>query len=330
MSRFVDIDLSRLPVPDAITFPDYEVTLAGRMADLTTRLTEKDINYDVGGLETSPLKITEEHASYYDILLTSRVNDAVRATLLSSAEKSDLDHKAAEFGVVRRVVTPADPTANPPTEAVMEDDDILRRRRQLAPEALSTAGPAGAYVFHGLASHPHVANVKAYGPESLLCEPGEVLLVFASNQGDAIPTDQLLDSAAEYLDARIINYAVTPQRVREVSDDKDQRPLTDKVIVEACTGLDYSVDVVLKVPPGPGIEIIRAEAEKALLEELASRRKIGFPVYGSAVTAAVHVEQVEDTDITITVDGNPVEDVVPDQKQLARVTNVNVTAEVVS
>ncbi|EEE45351.2 baseplate assembly protein [Roseibium alexandrii] len=336
MNRFVDIDLSRLPVPDALTPLDHDGTLTGRISDLKYRFDQAEIPWQVGGLKANPLVIVEEHATTYDLNHVAMVNDAVRGTLLASAGGADLEHKAAEFGVVRQVLVPADPDANPPTDAVMESDESLRRRRQLAVEALSTAGPEGAYKFFGLAAHPHVSDVAVFDPHSELCGDGEALLVIASNQGDAIPTDQVLDSVADFLDARIINYAVTPKRTRAIDRRQKLRPLTDKVIVEACTGLDYQVTAVLKVPYGPGVDVIRAAAEERLLAYLESRRKIGFIVSDSAIAAAVHVADsngvalVEDADITIEVEGSHVADVIPEPKQLARVTSVVVTVEVLS
>lgn len=334
MNRFVDIDLSRLPVPDALEELDHAGTLSGRISDLKYRFDQAEIPWEVGGLKANPLVIVEEHAAYYDFLHRVRVNDAVRATLLASAIGSDLDQKAAELGVKRHVLIEADPTTSPPIVEVLEGDESLRRRRQLAIEAFSTAGPEGAFVYFGLASHPHVSDVAVFDPHSGQCGDGEVLVVVASNQGDAIPTDQVLDSIADFLDARLINYAENAQRTREITRRQKLRPLTDKVIVEACTGLDYQVSAVLKVPYGPDTEVVRAEAEKRLLAYLQSRRKIGRLVSDSAIAAAVHVADengvaiVDDADITITVNGAQVADVIPNPKQLARVTHIDVTIEV--
>jgi len=336
MTRFFDIDLSLLPRPDAIETLGYEVTLESRLADLKARLNEAGIAFDVDGLETDPLVITEEHASYYDTLLRARVNDAVLATTLAYATGADLDHKAAELGVVRKILVEADPDANPPVLEVLESDADLRRRRQLAIEAFSTAGPEGAYVFFGLASHPHVSDVAVYDPHSELCEDGEVLCVIASSQGDGVPTDLVLDSVADFLDAREINYAVTAQRIRDLTRRQKLRPLNDRVIVEACSTLDYEITALLKIPYGPDPELVRTEAEARLLAYLLSRRQISRKISDSAVAAAVHVADasgvamVDDADIVITVDDVPVADVVPGAKELARATSVTVTYELIT
>jgi phage-related baseplate assembly protein len=335
-TRFVDIDLSRLPAPDAIEGLDYDALAADRIADLKARLTAAGIPFDVNSLETDPLVITEEHASYYDLLLRGRVNDAVRATLLAFATGADLDHIAAEMGVVRKVLIPANPNAIPPILEVLESDADLRRRRQLAVEAFSTAGPVGAYMFFALAAHPHVSDVAVYDPHSGLCADGEVLCVVASSQGLGVPTDQVLDSVAETLDARTIKYAVTTPRTRSINRRQKIRPLTDKVIVEACSTLDYTISVILKIPYGPAPELVIDLAEARLSAYLASRRQIGRVISDTAIAAAVHVADadgvamVDDADITIVVDEVEVGDVVPGAKELARCISIDITYEVLT
>lgn len=335
-TRFVDIDLSRLPAPDAIHGLDYDQTAADRIAELKARLAAAGVTWDVNGLETDPLVITEEHAAYYDMLLGARVNDAVLATTLAYARGNDLDHIAAEMGVERKVLVPADPNANPPVVEVLEGDDSLRRRRQLAVEAFSTAGPVGAYMFFALAAHPHALDAAIYDPHTGLCNDGEVLCVIASSQGDGVPADAVLDSIADMLDARTVRYAAAPARTRAITRRQKLRPLTDKVIVEACSALDFTLAIVLKIPYGPAPEIIIAEAEKRLAKYLASRRQIGRIISDTAIAAAVHVADaegvamVDDADIVATVNGNEVNDVVPGPKELARCVGVTITYEIVT
>lgn len=335
VDRFVDIDLSRLPVLDAIEGLYYSALAEDRIEELKARLAAAGMTWDVSGLETDPLVITEEHAAYYDLNLRARVNDAVLSTTLAYATGADLDHKAAELGVIRKVLVPANPTAIPPVVEVLESDESLRRRRQLAVEAFSTAGPAGAYMFFALAAHPHASDVAVYDPHSGLCNDGEVLCVVASTQGDGVPTDAVLDSLAEALDARTINYAVTAPRTRTINRRQKIRPLTDKVIVEACSTLDFTLAITLKIPYGPAPELVVAEAEKRLNAYLASRRQIGRVISDTAIAAAVHVADatgvamVDDADIVVTVGGIEVSDVTPGPKQLARCTSFEITYEVV-
>ena len=60
----------------------------------------------------------------------------------------------------RLVITPA--TANSP--AVMEDDDSLRERAQMAWEGLSSAGARNAYIFHARSASGRVADASVHSP----------------------------------------------------------------------------------------------------------------------------------------------------------------------
>ncbi len=72
-----------------------EVVLAARMADLKTRWSTSDppaaANYDVENLEFDPLKINQEVATYFELMLRDRVNQAARAVTLAFAVGTDLD-----------------------------------------------------------------------------------------------------------------------------------------------------------------------------------------------------------------------------------------------
>ena len=90
-------------------------------------------------LESEPLTILLQENSEREVILRQRVNEAARAVLLAFAQKADLEHIAAEYGVRRLVIKPADTSTIPPTDAIYESDDALRERAQMAWEGLSTA-----------------------------------------------------------------------------------------------------------------------------------------------------------------------------------------------
>lgn len=335
MKRFVDIDLHRLPAPDALSKLDYEQILRERMTEVARRLNDAGLAYDVQQLESDPVKILEEHSAYYEMYLRAAVNDAVKATHLAFAQGADLDQRAADLGVARQVLAPADPTTNPPTPAIMESDESLRRRRQLAIEAFSTAGPDGAYFFFALAAHPHVLDVAVYGPHSGLASDGEALIIVASNQGDGAPIPAVLDAIAEFLDARTVRYSSGSSRTRELTRRQKIRPLTDKVVVEAASVLSYQIDAVIKVPYGPDPDVVRSLAFQRVQAYAASRRRIGLMISDTAIAAALHVADqagvavVEDADVVITSAGVPVTDVLPGPKQIALLSALNLTVEIV-
>ncbi|MFQ3396532.1 baseplate assembly protein, partial [Enterobacter mori] len=76
--------------------------------------------------ESDPAMKLLEIIVYREMVSISRFNSGVLAVLLAYAKGADLDQLGANFDVARQVVTPADETTIPPTEAVMEDDDSYR------------------------------------------------------------------------------------------------------------------------------------------------------------------------------------------------------------
>ena len=134
MNTFAAIDLSLLPAPQIVEQIDYEQILAERktyaislwpveqQAEIAARL----------ALESEPItKLLQENA-YRETLWRQRVNEAAMANMLSLAMDQDLDNLAANFNVKRLVIQEGNPAANPPTLRVMENNDSLRERAQMA------------------------------------------------------------------------------------------------------------------------------------------------------------------------------------------------------
>ena len=196
MSRFVSPDLSRLPAPSALEALDFEALVTARLATLKTRADARGFAYDVETLESDPLVVDQQTGAVHELTVRSRVNDAVRAVLLVTATSAQLDHIAATYyGISRLVVAPA--AGNQP--AVMEADADFRARIALAVEAWSTAGPEGAYIFHALEADGNVLDVAVYSEEdgavyadSTAVLAPEVLVVVLSRVGNGAPTEPLL------------------------------------------------------------------------------------------------------------------------------------------
>ncbi|MBF0169321.1 MAG: baseplate J/gp47 family protein, partial [Alphaproteobacteria bacterium] len=182
------VDLSKLPVPDAIETLDYEAILAARKAHMVELFAAAGVMADWNpDLESDPIVIMLQENAYREVTLRARVNDGIRAVMLASALGADLEGLGAWYGVERLTVTPADNNAVPPVAAVMESDDRLRRRIQLAPEGFSTAGPVGAYLFHGLSADADVLDCSITRPKA-----GDVLVTVLSTIGDGTASPELL------------------------------------------------------------------------------------------------------------------------------------------
>lgn len=262
MSRFSAIDLSQLPAPDVVETIDYETLLSAVVAQLVEDYPDIE---DVVQLESEPVRKLLEIMVYQAVLLRARVNDAGRAVMLASATGADLDNLGALYGVERLTITEADDSVSPAVDAVMEADDAFRARIQLAPEAYTTAGSAGAYEFHARAADARVADVGISSPS-----PGSVQVTILADSGAGTPDSELL--------------AV----VQAVLSADDVRPLCDTVIVAGPDIVTYSVVAEIEVAPGPDAATVLAAARAAVESYVASVHAIGATVAVSGLYAALH------------------------------------------
>ncbi|HGW5421224.1 TPA: baseplate J/gp47 family protein [Pseudomonas aeruginosa] len=272
MKTFAAIDLSQLPAPSVVEPLDYEQIFAERKA-YAVSLWPADQQAEVAAtleLESEPLtKLLQENA-YRETIWRQRVNEAALATMLASAKGADLDQVTANYNVQRLVVTPGDPSAVPPVAEVLEDDDSLRERAQMAWEGLSTAGPRNSYIFHARAADGRVGDASAVSPS-----PAVVVVTVQAAQGNGSAPADLLAIVDTYL------------------NDADRRPVADRLTVQSAEVLEYRVDATLYLATiGPESEPILDAARARLTAYVHQRRRLGMEVSESAVHAALHVEGV--------------------------------------
>lgn len=287
------IDLSALPSPQSVEPLSFEAIKAEMIADLQAR----DPSF-TALVESDPaLKVIEVFA-YRELLLRQRVNDAIRATMLAYALGSDLDQRGALFGLARNVVDPGAPNAFPPVPPTMESDSEFRKRIQLAPEALSVAGPAGAYIFHAL-KVADVADVSVVGPP--IVSPGEVVVTVLSRSGSGVPSAETL--------------ATVERQIEEA------RPLTDMVTVQAAELVDYAITATIYTYSGPDPSTVIDNAEASVAAYVAAQRRLGRDVTLSGVYAALHRPGVQRVELV-----SPSADVAIEYFQVANCAAVTLTA----
>jgi phage-related baseplate assembly protein len=282
MTTFSPIDLSRLPAPQVVEALDYELILAERKAELLSlypAAQQADIAARLA-LESEPLtKLLQENA-YRELVWRQRVNEAALATMLAFAIGTDLEQIAARYNVVRLVITPAQPNTTPATPAVMEGDDSLRERTQMALEGLSTAGPRNSYIFHARSADGRVADATCISPA-----PAEVVVTVQSALADGTASADLLAIVSAYLSG------------------EDRRPVADRLTVQSVQVIEYSVTAVLHLNTvGPEAEPIRAAAAARLEALVRQRRRLGLEVNRSALDAALHIEGVRRVELPGWVD----------------------------
>ena len=272
MNSFVAIDLGQLPAPQIVEQIDYEQILAERKAHAIS-LWPVEEQAEIAArlnMESEPLtKLLEENA-YRETIWRQRVNEASVANMLALAKGTDLEQLAANFNVKRLIIQAANPVAVPPLPKLMESDDSLRERAQMAWEGLSTAGPRNAYIFHARSADGQVADATAESPA-----PAEAVVTVQSVLGDGTASQDLLDKVNDYL-----------------SDD-DRRPVADRLTVQSAEIINYQVKAkIYPLSSGPETELVLVAAEAQLLKFVHQRRRLALEVSESIVHAALHVEGV--------------------------------------
>lgn len=282
MNSFAAIDLSQLPPPQIVEQIDFEQILAERKAHMIS-LWPADEQAQIAArleIESEPLTKLLQENTYRETVWRQRVNEASLANLLATARRSDLEQLAGNFNVKRLVIQEGKANAVPPIPTLMESDDSLRERAQMAWEGLSTAGPRNSYIFHARAADGRVADATAESPS-----PAVAVVTVQSLLGDGTAPPELLAIVNTYL-----------------SDD-DRRPVADRLTVQGAQILNYQVEAKLYLlSSGPESEPILAAAEQRLLAYVHQRRRLGMEVSESALHAALHVEGVRKVELEGWVD----------------------------
>lgn len=273
------IDLTALPAPAVLEALDFEDTYQGELATFDALMGEGWS----APLASDPVVKLLEQGAYRRLQTRARVNDAAKALLLAYAKGSDLDQLAANVNLQRLVVQAEDLNAVPPIPAVLEEDDALRERVQLAYEGLTTAGPRNSYILHARNASGLVADATAESPS-----PAVVVVTVLSQDGTGAASAELLDTVSAYL------------------NDDDVRPVADRLTVQSAQILSYRIDAkVYMVGNGPENEAILAQCQARLQAWINPRRRLGVEVARSGIDAQLHIDGVTRVELTGWVDIKP-------------------------
>lgn len=273
------IDLTALPAPAVLEALDFEDTYQGELATFEALMGEGWS----APLESDPVVKLLEQGAYRRLQTRARVNDAAKALLLAYAKGSDLDQLAANVNLQRLVVQAEDLNAVPPVPAVMEEDDALRERVQLAYEGLTTAGPRNSYILHARNASGLVADATAESPS-----PAVVVVTVLSQDDTGAASAELLDTVSAYL------------------NDDDVRPVADRLTVQSAQILPYRIDAkVYMVGNGPENEAILAQCQARLQAWINPRRRLGVEVARSGIDAQLHIDGVTRVELAGWVDIKP-------------------------
>jgi phage-related baseplate assembly protein len=287
------LDMSVVPVPDAISPVDYELIRAATLADITARFNAAGIPFNVGEVEGDPIVVTEEARAYREMLVLQRINDAIRAVLLPSSIGADLENLSTDFNLTRLVKTPATLT----TPAVYETDAEFRARRQMAPEGYAAAGPSGAYEFFAMSADGSIKQAKASkGVDN------RVDLVLLSRNGNGEVSPEVI---------AIVHGAISPLTLR---------PMTDALYTRSADILETEISVRLTLPLGPDTSTVQAKALTAIQAYANARHSIGAPLYLDGIIGAAREAKPIETVEVLT----PVADIDPGDFGAVFVTDITV------
>lgn len=235
------IDLSLLAPPDVVKQISFEEILKLRLEQFYQEMRQDQPDFpDL--LESDPAMKLAQVFAYGEMLIRQDANEQALAVLLAFAKDKDLDHKAAERNLQRRIISPATDT----TPEVKESNESLRRRVQLAPEGQTTAGSEGSYIFHGLNADPRVKDIYPYAPLDEDENPTGICNIYVlSNEGTGEASEELLNVVIAALNAKSV------------------RPLTDRPIVYSASILNYSIQAEIFIDEGPDENIVLNSCYKA-------------------------------------------------------------------
>lgn len=295
------IDLSQIPAPNIIEPLEFEALLAVRKQELVDALPEdqRAAIQTVLSLESEPLNKLLQVSTFRELLLRQRVNDATRGVMIAHAVKGDLDNIGANYGVDRLTITPADDTALPPVEAVMESDDDFRYRILLSLEAYTTAGSTESYRFHALSASGQVLDVSVYSPT-----PGYVVVYVLSRLGDGTASAELLE---------LVRAALAKETVR---------PLTDNVSVLSASIIHYAIAATLVIDRGSDAAIVQQAAIDAAQAYADSVHRLDADPSISGTYRALHQPGVLRANLLA-----PAADLMMSVGQAGYCTGITITAE---
>lgn len=204
-------------------------------------------------------------------------NARIKQMLAWWAEGTNLNARAADMGLERRVISEGDPNAFPPVPAVEESDDDLRLRYYLAPHA-PAAGSRLQYRREALTLGER-ANVSVEAPNAgqvvvtytftedafaaqvkdangRFTAPGKVTVTVLGRDGDGTPSAELLDATRKHF-AR-----------------DDVRPETDQVTVQPAQILRYRIRAIAWINPGPDSGLTETAAIAAMNAYATARHRL--------------------------------------------------------
>lgn len=227
----------------------YETILNRLKAEFQRRCPEFD-----AWLESDPAVKILEIAAYQELLLRTRIHEAIKSNLLTYAKGEDLDNLAAFYDVER---------------VKGESDDAFRNKVLARIKAWSLAGSRDHYKYHALQADPRVKDARADSPF-----PGLVRIAILSKEDDGLASPELLKT------------------VNDVLQSDSVRVLTDTVEVVPCTTTDVVVKAKVWLYPETLASVLET-AKDQLTAAFNTQKSLGWDVTKSWLNAHLYVEGIQ-------------------------------------
>lgn len=272
MSTMLIPGLNQLAEPEIVKVEEYEALIAEFSAELLQHVATRDSAKAARLAETlendSELVVLMMQAFILRIQTHERKwNARIKQMLAWWAEGTNLDARAADMGIERRVVSAGDPNAFPVVPPVMESDPDLRLRYYLAPhapaagsrlqyrrEALTLGERATVKVDAPVAGQ--VVMTYTFGTDTFAAQvrdangritaPGKVTVTVLGRDGDGTPSAGLLAATRSHFGR------------------DDVCPETDEVTVQAAQIIRYKIRAIAYIKSGPDSGLTTTAATAAM------------------------------------------------------------------
>ena len=283
--------LTALPAPNVLEILNYDTILASLVSQF------RGLNKDYTSIvEGDPAYTILQAIAWQEIMTRQRINDAARAVLVTHAVGADLDNLGELFAVHRQVITPADLTADPPVEEVLEGDVRYRDRILNALESIAPGSRAW-YRGYTLEASSLVKDAVA-----LKTNPGEITVYVQADNVTAVPDGTLLTTVRNYL------------------NDDERKFLCDTVNVVAISVESYTLTATIKPVLGLDRNLVLADIRSRANEFVKERKIIGQPIPLSHIYAALITDAI--SEITLT---SPTANIEPTETEVPVASSVTIT-----
>lgn len=255
----LDSVLDALPFPQVIEEVDYAARLTQSKDGLLLKMTEAGIDFDVSGLQTDPAIVVTQSATFAELLVRQRINEAIQAYILPLSSSADLDNLAAFYDVTR---------------LLGEGDASLRKRVVLAIQGRSPGGTEARYKFVALSADVRVADVAVY---TVGRDPTIQVAVFASDNAGVADVALLaaVDNAMQAPDVRMVN---------------------DRIVVASAAQFAVTIEATVWLKPHAS-ESVLEEIDLSLRQAWAAEMVLGRDVAKSWLFASMQLPWVHKLEI---------------------------------